>query len=170
EQLGTIFGAMTGPSPPLALRAGGVKKLRLLLSADGTFFKLARITWSAGDASVYVLPYVPPGGIAYAGVMKIPSPGGTSQTQIQRQFQGDNPKLSFHEHGRNHASVSGGSTSPIWGRGLLDGADGHFATITSFDVRGLPTVEAPRKSRSELDVVLLPSVVGSYAVNIALYV
>jgi hypothetical protein len=169
-QPGAILGPMTGPGPHATQTADGVKGLRLLLSADGTFFKVARIAWSASDASVYVLPYVPPGGIAYAGVMKIPGPGGTSQTQVHRQFQGDNPKLSFHEHGRNHASVSGGATSPIWGRGLLSDADGHFATVTSFDVRGLPTVEAPRKSGSELDVVLLPSVAESYAVNVALYV
>jgi hypothetical protein len=61
---------------------------------DGTYVKVARITWSASDASVYVLPYVPAGG-----------------DRLRRSDE--NP-----------------------------GSGGH-----------LPTVEAPRKSRWELDVV-----------------
>jgi hypothetical protein len=45
---------MTATGPPAAQRAEGVKGLRLLLSADGTFFKVARITWSVSDSSVWV--------------------------------------------------------------------------------------------------------------------
>lgn len=59
-----------------------------------------------------MLPYVPPGGIAYAGVMKIPGPRGTSQTQVHRQFQGDNPKLSFRTSATPTPGIRG-STSIV---------------------------------------------------------
>jgi hypothetical protein len=131
----------TQPSPPVP-----VESLRLLVDVNGSYFKLATLTWTSNDASVYILPYVPESGVAYAGTMMIPGPGGTNKMNFTRQLRGTNPKMSLHESGRCNVVIQADGAIPIslFGRPLIGSGDGHVASICSFDVTRQPTVEALR--------------------------
>ena len=146
----------------------GLTGVRLLVNVAGTLYKLARIRWSTADASVYVMPYVPKGGIGFAGPMKVPAPEASSSVNFARELMGPNPKLSLHESGRCHGSVGEQRTGPVWGRGLFDGS-GHIATITSFDVTSQPTVAVTRTG-TEPDIILMTPGFEVPGMNVALLV
>jgi hypothetical protein len=127
--------------PPHAVDLNG---LRIVAEDEGLFYSIARIQWSKTDASLYVMPYVPADGTSFAGTMKIPDhEQGSSTFDFSRGIEGGSPKMSLHEFGRCHASVGGISTSPVWGRKLLDPSGGHIATIECVSHEGLPTVASP---------------------------
>jgi hypothetical protein len=139
---------------PIGVGTAQISGLRLIAEHEGTYYKVARFQWSNSDASLYVLPYVPVGGTAYAGIMKIPDHDqGASNFDYARQLEGDHPKLSLHEYGRCHASVGDKQTNPVWGRQLHHEGGGHIATIECCAPEGLPTIQHP-SGPPEVDLVM----------------
>jgi hypothetical protein len=145
--------------------------VRLLVAHENRLHKLARLAWSNKDVSLYVLPYLPKGGTAHAGVMKIPGPAGPPSTwNYTGQVDGSGgPKLTLHSSGRCHGEVDGVHGPPVWGRPLTGREGGHIASITCFSVEGLPEVTVPSGPPSA-DIVLQSSDPSSTATNVALFV
>lgn len=141
-------------APTANTNAVTINGLRLIAEHEGTFYKIARIQWSNKDASLYVLPYMPSGGTAFAGVMKIPDQEqGASTFNFARGVEGAKPKMSLHEFGQCRASVGDQSIAQVWGRKLHDQGGGHIGTIECCSFEGLPTIDPP-KGPPEPDLVV----------------
>jgi hypothetical protein len=131
------------------------------------FYKVAKVTWTSKDASLYVIPY-PDNRPGYLGVAKglLTSPSFDAGA-IGRA--GVRPRISIHESGVVHGQVADYRTEQLVGPPLNDPAGGHIATISCFDPVGLPSVQTLRGGR-EPDVVLIDPESKGGAIHIVLYV
>jgi hypothetical protein len=146
-----------------------VNAIRLLVERDGTLYKMVRLDWSNSDVSLYITPYVPEGGTGYAGQMKVPAPGDAATWDYARQASGVPVKVSLHESGRSHSSAGGEHSQPTWGRPLFHPEQAHIATVSCFNVEGLPTVSVPR-SLPQPDIVMRGSEHPWTAVHVPIFV
>jgi hypothetical protein len=143
--------------------------VRVLVQTGGKCYKLARIDWWKKDASLYVTPYMPAGGgIAYAGLMRVPEPGERYDVDFTAQLRGQNPKLSLHESGQTHGYLDVDRTPAVKGSPLFNPLGGHIATMVSANVTNQPTVDTPRPA-PDTDV-LLQLEDGQVAANVALVI
>jgi hypothetical protein len=148
-----------------------IKGLRLLVERDGTFHRLALLSWSNTDASIYIFPTVPAGGSGFAGQLRIPAPGDKNTINYSRQCVGTPVEVGLHESGRCHAKAGSQQCEPAWGRKLFDDDDvAHVATISCFSLDGMETVQAPRSLPPKPDLVLTGSDPAWTAIHVPLFV
>jgi len=97
---------------------GTLKGVRLcVVDRGGTTRKVARLDWSKTDTSLYISPYCPPGGMAYAGRFRIPyrDPSFTFDFSGQAEALDSMPKMSLHETGLTKTEL-GGTEEQVCGR------------------------------------------------------
>lgn len=129
----------------------GLETIRIVSAYDGGFAQVAHLSWAPptnpGDASLYIRPFIGAGWTAKASVgTAAPNATTTVAAQLQHEATWDKPKLSLHHTGQTHAYVGAGPgyrTQPLCGPRLDDPAGGHVATITCFDLAGLPLLDRP---------------------------
>jgi hypothetical protein len=108
--------------------------IRILITQGGRLRKLCRLQWSVGDASIYLIPYIPGDGMIFGGL--VPKAGPEPVTfEFATQLSGSWGKVSLHQSGQVHATVDSGRTPAVHGEAL-----DHVATITCFSPDGLPEV------------------------------
>jgi hypothetical protein len=148
-----------------------VRQIRLLVQTGAVFRRLARLSWSAADASLYVSPpnSVMPGRV---GVIDAPLGAGESgQFNFAGDFIGGAPYLSLHQSGQCHGKAGPDwdrlQTVPLTGHPLDHPAGGHIATVQSFRPAQLPTTATPRhRKRDQALVVSAPSDAGPLVVTL----
>jgi hypothetical protein len=128
-----------------------VSKVRLLVETGGVFRRLARLSWSEADASLYISPPGLPAP-ARVGVIDVPlEPGASETVNFAGDFIGMAPYMSLHQGGACHASAGPGwqrlRTAPVRGNPLDHPGGGHLATIVCFRPSLLPTAPPPKHSR-----------------------
>lgn len=146
-----------------------VDRIRLLVERDGRLHKVANLAWSSSDVSLYITPYAPLGGEGHAGMMRVPGPGQASTWDYSRQAVGTPVRVALHESGRCHAEAGGSRSEPTWGRSLFYPDIAHIASISCFEVNGLPTVDVP-KGPPQLDVVMRHAGEEATACHVGLFV
>lgn len=126
----------------------GVKSVRLLADVGIGLRELAEFEWSQKDASLYVTPAMPDGGVMYAGMFESIPPNARGDLNFGLQGVGHKGYVSFHASGQTHAKCRDGESryrsEPIQGVPLFTGAGGHLATLDCFGVDGLPPVDVLR--------------------------
>ena len=146
-----------------------VQSLRLLVERNGVLFNIAKVALGKADASLYIIPSTPSEGEGYAGLMKVPEHGQHNTWTYSRQLAGLPIRVTLHESGRCHASAGDRQTEPTWGRSLFYDEVAHVATISCFNVGGLPAVETLR-GPPRLDVVFKSADLDWTAIHIPVFV
>lgn len=135
---------------------GTLRGVRLcVVDGSGTTRKVAQLKWSNADASLYVTPYCPPGGMAYAGRFTIPrgEPSYTFDFTGQAEAQDSMPKLSLHESGLTKTELSGQKSKFVEGQPLFSETGGHVATVKTFNPNSLPSITDLRTRKGVPNVV-----------------
>ena len=124
-----------------------IQEVRFLANYQGTLRKICKLTFPAGDHSIYVVPYAP-GGEYFYGQHAFPQQEthdtfdfveGAVRVTIE-------PHLSLHESGLVQVYSRGfAKAGPLYIPALTTLRGGHIATVTPDRFESLPVIEgAPR--------------------------
>ncbi|MGW0944510.1 hypothetical protein ACWD4O_18475 [Streptomyces sp. NPDC002623] len=161
----------------------GIESIRIVAAHEGDFAQVAHLSWAQppksreDDASLYIRPFIGDGWTAYGSVDHGVAPNSTTEVQADRQRNAkfDELKMSLHGSGQTHVYVGPHHREyrlpPVTGRELHDPAGGHIATITSFDLTGLPLLARPLSTTPpDIDFVVPGPGEGTAHLKVVLYV
>ncbi|MGW6244396.1 hypothetical protein [Streptomyces sp. NRRL F-5193] len=162
------------------LPAHGIETVRIIAAHDGGFAQIAHLSWAPptnpGDASLYIRPYVGEGWTAYGSVTPAVAPDQSVNVEAERHRDAKfgELKMSLHGSGQTHVYIGPRTKNnrlpAVTGRPLHDPSGGHIASITCFDLSGLPLVQAPSTQAPDLDLVVpAPGEGGTSKLNVALF-
>ncbi|GGJ11133.1 hypothetical protein GCM10010121_021870 [Streptomyces brasiliensis] len=144
--------------------AHALESIQIVSSYQGGHALVAHLSWASpsnpSDASLYIRPYLGGGWTAKGAVEPSVAPNSTTTMTAQRHRDAKfgEAKLSLHHSGQTHAYVGPREKQfrlpPIQGPRLDDPSGGHIATITCFDLAGLPMLDRPLSTAGpQVDVV-----------------
>ncbi|MGV9343114.1 hypothetical protein [Streptomyces sp. NPDC003688] len=158
----------------------GLESVRIVSLHQDSFAQVAHLSWARpnnpGDASLYIRPFVGIGWTAKGSVESTlaPNAASTITAQRHRNVKFGQAKLSLHHTGQTHAYIGPYQAKyrlpPVQGLPLDDPSGGHIATITCFDLAGLPLLNRPLSSTPpDIDFVVPGPGQGTAKLNVALF-
>jgi hypothetical protein len=158
----------------------GLESIRIVSPYKDGFAQVAHLSWAGpnnpGDASLYIRPYVGVGWTAKGSVDTALAPNAASAVAAERHRNArfDQAKLSLHHTGQTHAYIGPHNAKyrlpPVKGLALDDPSGGHIATITCFDLAGLPLLGRPLSSTPpHIEFVVPAPGQGTAKLNVALF-
>lgn len=119
---------------------------------NGSPRKIAKVSFSRQDASIYVVPYGPSATRRYACAVL---PAGTQTMDIQTQSCEPNVHLSIHETGRVHVRSRNTEYCRVDLPDLAGFPGKHVATILAGSLKSLAPLDRPlRKTGQRRDLIL----------------
>lgn len=157
----------------------GLESIRIVSPYQDGFAQVAHLSWAPpnnpGDASLYIRPFVGIGWTAKGSVETAlaPNVASTVTAQRHRNVEFGQAKLSLHHTGQTHAYVGPHKKNhrlPPVQVPLDDPSGGHMATITCFDLAGLPLLDRPLSSTPpHIEFVVPGPGRGTAKLNVALF-
>jgi hypothetical protein len=119
---------------------------------NGTQHKIAKVSFSRQDASLYIVPYGPSGTRRYACAV---FPAGTATMDVQTQACEPDVHLSIHETGRVHVRSRTTEYCRVDIPDLAGFPGKHAATIVAGSLERLASLDRPvRKAGRRRDLIL----------------
>lgn len=135
-----------------------LREVRLLVQHRGQLRRVCKITFTRGDASIYIVPYAPAGQY-YFGTNQFAEKQAEATFDFKTQLSSDGitlPHLSLHDTGRVHAHAGAEEAGPLTIPPLASWRGEHIATVTvdRFDTLA-PYAKIPKSTGAEHDFVFM---------------